>query len=560
MSDQTNLTNFSGDKKAWPVYITIGNLPSARRNSPGSMAVLLLALLPIPPKFSKFSKADQRQRKINADTLQDVFEFIFAPLQDVAHAGIAIDCTDGKVRQCFPILSAWIADHMENVALHGLKTNACPKCKVPTHELVTNAKNYRSRDYARYQRYKPKNANSGSESDNDRVMSDNLGIGQNIFHRLDRVSASDLYKPDMLLTIYLGLFKHMMDWIEGVLKKHGRLQAFDDVGKALPPYPGFLVPKKAYREVTQWEGKEMRNLGGGIRRVLAVALRQPGGAQAISFKRALGCVRALIDFNMMAQYRSHTLDTLAYMEDYLDQFHRMKDIFLEFRVTKRTQAKLDTQRKEIQRQRSLMREGAAPSQWRQIRDNDRDEENELRMEMINTESHFNFVKMHLLSHFCDHIPQFGNIPMYSTEIGELAHKTQIKEEWRQSNKNDAARQIVHSYGRQHAIRMRLLNLESLQDRGEGLSADVLKHLDRTTRTVSQPVIRRRILKGRRDDVSNVDDFSRISGVSLDIIYRELIRYSRHNLPIDHRLPEDHAILQSLPVELLRQLEIPILAF
>jgi len=96
MSDQRYLTNFSGDKKAWPVYMTIGNLPSARRNSPGSMADLLLALLPIPPKLSKSSKADQRQSKINADTLQDVFELIFAPLQDVAHTGLAIDCTDGK--------------------------------------------------------------------------------------------------------------------------------------------------------------------------------------------------------------------------------------------------------------------------------------------------------------------------------------------------------------------------------------------------------------------------------------------------------------------------------
>jgi len=192
MSDQTNLTNLSGDKKVWPVYITIGNLPSARRYSPGSMAVLLRALLPIPPKLSKSSKADQRQRKINADTLQDVFELIFASLQDLAHTGIAIDCADGKVRQCFPILSTWIADHMENVALHGLKTNACPKCEVPTDELGTNARSYRTRDYARYQRYKPKNQNSGSESDDDHIMCDNLGIGQNIFHGLDRVSASDL--------------------------------------------------------------------------------------------------------------------------------------------------------------------------------------------------------------------------------------------------------------------------------------------------------------------------------------------------------------------------------
>jgi len=70
------------------------------------MAVLLLALLPIAPKLSKSSKADQRQRKINADTRQDVFELIFAPLQGVADSGVTIDCANGKVRLCFPILSA----------------------------------------------------------------------------------------------------------------------------------------------------------------------------------------------------------------------------------------------------------------------------------------------------------------------------------------------------------------------------------------------------------------------------------------------------------------------
>jgi len=106
------------------------------------MALLLLSLLPIPPKFSKSSKADQPQRKIKTDTLQDVFELIFTPLQDVAHTGIAIDCADTKVRQCFPILPLWIADHMENMAVNALKTNPCPKCEVPTHELGTNARSH----------------------------------------------------------------------------------------------------------------------------------------------------------------------------------------------------------------------------------------------------------------------------------------------------------------------------------------------------------------------------------------------------------------------------------
>jgi len=41
---------------------------------------------------------------------------------------------------------------------------------------------------------------------------------------------------------------------------------------------------------------------------------------------------------------------------------------------------------------------------------------------------------------------------------------------------------------------------------------------------------------------------------------ELIRYSRHNLPTERRLPKEQAILLLLPVELLTQLEISVLAF
>jgi len=108
--------------------------------------------------------------------------------------------------------------------------------------------------------------------------------------------------------------------------------------------------------------------------------------------------------------------------------------------------------------------------------------------------------------------------------------------------------------------MRLFNLQSLRRRGADLSADILQHLESTTSVVTAPVVRRMILNARWDDVSNVLDFSKVSGVSLESIYRELIRYSRHNLPTERQLPEDHAILQSLPVELLTQLEIPVVAF
>ena len=244
---------------------------------------------------------------------------------------------------------------MENVALHGVKSNSCHKCKVLPWELGKDAK-YSARDSTEYKYCERENGLQSPGSDSDDaddadVTLDTLWIymGPGVFHGFYRVSAPDLHVPDLLHTIYLGLFKHMMDWIQGFLKKHGGLQAFDDTWETLPQYPGFFVPKKAYLEVTQWQGKERRNLARCLLGVLAMALWQPDSTPVIPFNCALKCVRALVDFNMMAQYDSHTDESMAYMNDYLGRFHQMKNIFLEFRVSKRTQAKIDEERKELRR-------------------------------------------------------------------------------------------------------------------------------------------------------------------------------------------------------------------
>jgi len=119
----------------------------------------------------------------------------------------------------------------------------------------------------------------------------------------------------------------------------------------------------------------------------------------------------------------------------------------------------------------------------------------IRMDMIDCESHFNFVKIHLLSHLSDHIGQFGNIPMYWTETAELAQKTHLKDGWRQSNKNDASCQIMHSNSRQHAVRMKLSNLVSICHCGGDFSLDVLQHLDMTSSPHPELITHKRFLTG-----------------------------------------------------------------
>jgi len=206
------------------------------------MANLLLALLPILLKLARSSRADKLQRLIHADTLRGVFELIFAVLNGAAWEGSPIDWADSKIRRFFTIMSGGIADHMGNLTLNRIKSNPCPKCEVPSDELESQAGHHRARDDAKYERYKHENPSLDCETHNaaharDTNETHRVKRGQHVFLGLVRVSTPALLKPDMLHTIYLGLFKHMIDWIPGFLKKHAAEQAFDDTWKALPPYP-----------------------------------------------------------------------------------------------------------------------------------------------------------------------------------------------------------------------------------------------------------------------------------------------------------------------------------
>ena len=209
----------------------------------------------------------------------------------------------------------------------------------------------------------------------------------------------------------------------------------------------------------------MRNLGRCISAILAPALQNPYCSQYQDLKSALKCVSALVDFTLMAQYRSQTPDTLSYMESYVQTFHRTKDIFLEFRTLKATHAQADHLDWEL---RELMADQHAKevhhrtiANRRRLADQERVEGSDRRADLIRRENHFKFIKMHYLIHFASHVRRCGSISMYSTEIGELAHKDQIIDGYRRSNKNDAARQVLSQYGRQHALGVRLQSIEAL---------------------------------------------------------------------------------------------------
>ncbi|KAF8439589.1 hypothetical protein BGX38DRAFT_1318767 [Terfezia claveryi] len=101
---------------------------------------------------------------------------------------------------------------------------------------------------------------------------------------------------------------------------------------------------------------------------------------------------------------------------------------------------------------------ATPTKRRKLQEEQAQENEELVNDTLTSGAHYNFPKMHLISHFADQIAKYGSLPQYSTEICEASHKP-LKDAYRRSNHVHAVPQIIHAYTRAHSFAMRERNLE-----------------------------------------------------------------------------------------------------
>ncbi|KAE9390507.1 hypothetical protein BT96DRAFT_959767 [Gymnopus androsaceus JB14] len=100
-SDKTQLTNFSGGKAAYPVYLTIGNLPKAIRRKPSAHC------LRTPCKRQGISKKTLRLR--NYQLFHRSMAEVLAPLKTMGRKGIVMVSGNGQKRKVHPILSSYVA-------------------------------------------------------------------------------------------------------------------------------------------------------------------------------------------------------------------------------------------------------------------------------------------------------------------------------------------------------------------------------------------------------------------------------------------------------------------
>jgi hypothetical protein len=381
-SDSTHLTNFCGDKKAWPVYMTIGNLSSNIRMKPTTHSILLVALLPQPMKLRDIPACQRvEQRTHNRKVMQSVLHFLLHPLTDQDTWQFIGYCADGHYRKCHLVLSGWVADYPEHVALQNHGYGLRPWCEVTKDklgDLINTSSLFRDHrlykalyDIAKYsipdsfsRKADPamqdsndvvlrmsnsvENRNSTISSimniirdiSNDRIEAaailkqHGMNLGDNILWYTGSI-VSELPKPDLLHTMDLGMLKHLLIWLQQFMKKFKRLDRYNELWLSVPAYLTITKPTKSYEEIIRWTGTELRTIARYLLAIVTNTLRSPGVSEKNIFDQVIQCSRALLEFYQYCIYSTHDEKTLRLMDEALNRFHVHKSVFLQFRAHKK---------------------------------------------------------------------------------------------------------------------------------------------------------------------------------------------------------------------------------
>jgi hypothetical protein len=84
----------------------------------------------------------------------------------------------------------------------------------------------------------------------------------------------------------IGMLDHLQKWIFHFMKTHERLDKYNAICLAMPAYHNLTPKNKSYEEVSQWNGKEIKEMSWYLLGVVTQSLRSGSPAQCPIFNHA----------------------------------------------------------------------------------------------------------------------------------------------------------------------------------------------------------------------------------------------------------------------------------
>jgi hypothetical protein len=306
---------------AYPVYLTIGNIPKDIRQKSSTHAQMLVGYIPTT-KLASITKKAARRRAL-ANLFHACMHDVLGPIGSYGETGLDMLSGDGVWRRCHPIFAIFVGDYPEQALVTCTYFGRCPKCTVP-HGLLGEHETF------------PRRMQSSvldlfdladGEVNTFHLACREAGI-KPIYHPFwETLPLADVFllvMPDVLHQMLQGMVKHLISWLIGIFGA----TAIDARCRAIPPNHHIMPFVKGISTLSRISGHEHKKMC-SILLGLVIDLPVPGGQDST---RVIRAVRALLDFLYLAQYESHMSDTISLLQDSLTRFHANKAVFIDLEI------------------------------------------------------------------------------------------------------------------------------------------------------------------------------------------------------------------------------------
>lgn len=378
-SDKTQLTQFR-NKTAYPVYMTIGNLPKHIRRKPSRQGQVLLGYLPTS-KLHHISNLASRRRAVG-NLFHACMKDILSPLEEAGRDGVVFVSGDGAARYCHPIFAAYIGDYPEQVLVTLVKSGLCPVCPAARQGIGEPESICDPRPIGPILDALDAIHEGPAEFASACLNAGIKPVQEPFWKDLPFTNVYRSITPDLLHQLYQGLFKHVVAWIQ----KACSTAELDARCRRLPPNHHIRLFMKGISNLSRVTGQEHDQISKFLLGLI-MDIRLPDG---LSNKPLIAAVRGMLDFIYLARYPIHTTQTLDQLDDALARFHENKHIFVTLGI-------------------------------RQA---------------------FDFPKLHFTGHYRMFIELYGTADNFNTEYTERLHIDMAKDAYAATNKKDEYSQMT----------------------------------------------------------------------------------------------------------------------